>query len=190
MSNVLFDREHKEEKLPEKALAMDLSAITGNETAGAEEHYGGPMFKELYPEQLPADWDHTRGSVKNVATRLFLQQVRECRRSIELLERRKKYRISAGLSADDLEIEQNAAKEKLSALTVTIADEISKIGNTSQEMVLAMRYIDLKSWDEIAETMDMRVRTVLKFHGYGLVHLRDVLTEDGIIQEATDEQTF
>ncbi len=153
----------------------------------SSEHYDGISFKDMYPEQPRTEWDHSRGAVKNIQTRLFLQQVRECRQNIELLERRKNYRSSAGQPADDLETEQNAVKKKLSALTVTIADEISKIGSSSLEMVLTMRYIDLKTWDDIAESMDLRVRTVLKFHGYGLARMRDILINDGLIVEERDE---
>ena len=61
------------------------------------------------------------------------------------------------------------------------ADEISKIGNVNFETVLTMRYIDGKSWDEIAERMDLRIRTVLKFHGHGLVRMAEVLVRDGLI---------
>lgn len=150
------------------------------------EHYDGTAFKALYPERPITDWDHSRGSVKNIATRLYLQQVRECKRAIQLLERRKEYRAGAGQTADDLDAELDAAKEKLNSLISEIADEISRIGNVGEEMVLTMRYIDTKTWDEIAEAMDIRISTVLKFHGNGLVNMRGVLLEDGLIDEDND----
>ncbi len=165
--------------------------VTGPaDTEEAAEHYDGTTFKDLYPEApRTADWDHSRGSAKNVSTRIFLQQVRECKRSIQLLVRRKEYRVSAGRSTSDLDADLELAEEKLKTLTVMVADEISKIGNVGQEMVLFMRYIDMKSWDEIAEHLDLRVQTVLKFHGYGLLHMRNVLLADGLIEEERDEES-
>ena len=171
------------------AVAEDASAENSAGFAEKSEHYDGTTFRDLYPEYPRTDWSHSRGSAKNLETRIFLQQVRECKRSIQLLERRKGYRISAGRSTYDLDADIGVAEERLKSLTVTVADEISKIGNVSQEMVLAMRYIDMKSWDEIAEAMDLRVQTVLKFHGYGLVHMRDVLYADGLIEEECDEES-
>ncbi len=184
MNNGLFGSFEKKE-IDRKQVFYDSGEERMNKVSS--EHYDGTTFKDMYPEPPRLEWDHSRGAVKNIPTRLFLQQVRECKQNIELLERRKNYRISAGQPADDLETEQNAVKKELSALTVTTADEISKIGNSSLEMVLTMRYIDLKSWDEIAEAMDLRIRTVLKFHGYGLVRMRDILITDGLIEEERDE---
>ena len=156
----------------------------------AAEHFDGTTFKDLYPEERNDNWDHSRGSVKNLSTRIYLQRVREIRNSIDLLGRRVQYRLDAGLDAGDLYKQITDKHEELKAVTAEIADEISKIGNVGQEMVLTMRYIDLKTWDEIAEAMDLRVKTVLKFHGYGLAHMRDVLAGDGLIGEEDDEQVY
>ena len=183
-----FFKEHKEDEME---LTNPVSQeMEGTENTGAtEKHYDGTTFKDLYPEQLRTDWDHSRGFVKNVPTRVYLQRVREIKREITLLERRVTYRTDAGLDTDDLKRQIASKQEELKTVTAEVADEISKIGNVSQEMVLTMRYIDMKSWDEIAESMDLRVKTVLKFHGYGLVHMSDVLLADGLIEEECDEES-
>jgi hypothetical protein len=183
-----FFKEHKDDEM--ELTNRVVQAKEGTESIGAtEEHYDGTTFKDLYPEQPRTDWDHTRGSVKNVGARVFLQRVREIKREITLLERRVTYRTDAGLDTDDLEKQIASKQEELKIVTSEVADEISKIGNVGQEMVLTMRYIDMKSWDEIAESMDIRVKTVLKFHGYGLVHMNDVLVTDGLIEEECDEES-
>ena len=185
MSFGFFGKDHKDEL---DLMAPVVETQAENNAAEAE-HYDGTTFKDLYPEQPRTDWDHSRGSVKNVATRVFLQRVREIKREIKLLERRVTYRIDAGLDTVDLENQIENKQAELKTVTAEVADEISKIGNVSQEMVLTMRYIDMKSWDEIAESMDLRVKTVLKFHGYGLVHMNDVLLADGLIEEECDEES-
>lgn len=181
-----FFKDHKNE-LEMAAPAVEDHAE--NNAAEEAEHYDGTTFKDLYPEQPRTDWEHSRGTAKNVPTRVFLQRVREIKREIKLLERRVTFRTDAGLDTDDLESQIAAKQEELKTVTAEVADEISKIGNVSQEMVLTMRYIDMKSWDEIAESMDLRVKTVLKFHGYGLVHMNGVLLADGLIEEECDEES-
>lgn len=189
----IFDWDKKNEVLPEvntgaenKEDAMDMDYCEHTEQ---RETYDGISFKELYPENHSNDWDHSRGSVRNLPTRMYLQRVRETHRAIELLKRRVKFREDAGEDASDLKqlIEDKA--EALKAITAETAEEISKIGNVSQEMVLVKRYIDLMTWDEIAESMDIRIQTVLKFHGYGLVHMSRVLLDDGLIGEDGDEES-
>ena len=194
-----YGEQKSHQVLPETEGAMEVAvfsdthdvtdSLRDNEGAGVTEkpmesgeHYDGTTFRELYPEApRTADWDHSRGTVKNIPTRIFLQQVRECKGRIRLLERRKEYRLSAGHGTYDLDTDIYETEERLKSLMVTVADEISKIGNVNFETVLTMRYIDGKSWDEIAERMDLRIRTVLKFHGHGLVRMAEVLVRDGLI---------
>lgn len=183
-----FFKDHKDENGMELANPM-VQELENTGTTDETEHYDGTTFKDLYPEQPRTDWDHSRGSVKNVGARVFLQRVREIKREIALLERRVTYRADAGLDTDDLKAQIENKQEELKTVTSEVADEISKIGNVGQEMVLTMRYIDTKSWDEIAESMDLRVKTVLKFHGYGLVHMNDVLVADGLVEEECDEES-
>jgi len=184
--NFGFFKDHKNENDTEH-FASAVEDHAENNAAEEVEHYDGTTFKDLYPEQPRTDWEHSRGTAKNVPTRAFLQRVREIKREIKLLEWRATYRADAGLDTDDLENLITAKQEELKTVTAEVADEISKIGNVSQEMVLTMRYIDMKSWDEIAESMDLRVKTVLKFHGYGLVHMSGVLLADGLIEMPEDE---
>jgi len=49
-----------------------------------------------------------------------------------------------------------------------------------QATVMMRRYIDLKTWDQIAEDLDVGVREVQKLHGKALPIL------DGMLKERTD----
>lgn len=166
----------------------DDKPVPAGGTAVEEEHYDGVSFKELHPEiPRPDEWDHSRGFVRNLGARRFLQRVRETMRRIELLERRMKFRQDAGMSVDDVFAELVDTQNALASIIAETAEEIGRIGNVGQEMVLVKRYIDTMSWDAIAESMDIRVNTVLKFHGRGLHHMQEVLLEDGLIGKETEE---
>ena len=167
----------------------DMKDMDYSEHNEQNENYDGISFKDLYPETRSNDWDHSRGYVKHLPTREYLQQVREVTRSIELLNRRVKFREDAGEDVSDLKQQIEEKTEELKAIKSAVAEEINTIGNVSQEMVMMKRYIDLMTWDEIAESMDLRIQTVLKFHGYGLHHMTTVLLEDGLIEEDCDEES-
>ena len=161
----------------EKDILIEDSSGENNE------HYDGVGYKELYPEKRNSDWDHSRGCVRNLGARAFLQRIRETNRRIELLERRCKFREETGENTDDLKTQIEACREELKVVTSEIAEEISKLNNVAQEMVLVKRYIDLLTWDQIAEEMDIRVNTVLKFHGFGLHRMQKQLQRDGLVDE-------
>ena len=48
------------------------------------------------------------------------------------------------------------------------------------------RYIDTLSWDAIAKTLDLKKRTVLKFHGKALPRMRRILLADGLVELAVE----
>ena len=123
-----------------------------------------------------------------IETRKYLQQVRDGRRRIELLESRVKYRENAGLPTNYLLEEMDDARQSLNASIAEVAEEISKLHDVGQEMVLTRRYIDCLTWDQVAVALDMKMRTVQKLHGHALPMLEKILLDDGRveIEEETD----
>ena len=119
-----------------------------------------------------------------VEARAFLQKVRDGKHRIELLKERIAYRKKCGLETIELGLEL-AEKEQQVALDATeVYDEISKLKNVSLEMVLACRYIDAMAWIEIAEKLDLKIRTVHHMHGQALPRMQRILLDDGLIEIA------
>ena len=75
-------------------------------------------------------------------------------------------------------------QDKLKRVTAEVAEEISKLYNVNLEMVMVKRYIETLSWDDIAKTLDLKMRTVLKFHGKALPRMRRILLTDGLVELA------
>ena len=151
--------------------------VTGDENNNVPEHYDGKSLSDVFgTNERPVD---RRESF--IETRNYLRQVRDYKRRVELLEERIKYSQAAGTGTTALEADLDFAKHLLNVKVAEVINEISKIGQVNQEAVLIRRYIDLISWEEIAEKLDFRMRTVLKLHGYGLPALEKVLLEDGLI---------
>ena len=123
-------------------------------------------------------------------TRKYLQQVRDLKRSIRLMENRIDYRQDAGYDISWHEGQLESLQTQLKIATADVAEEISKLHDVNQEVVMTKRYIDVMSWDEIAETSDMKMRTVQKCHGHALPVMEQILLEDGLITLEDSEDDF
>ena len=121
------------------------------------------------------------GTVHFIETRKYLLQVRDGKHRVELLKGRINYRENAGMPTDYLEEELDEAKQNLKVSIAEVAEEISKLHDIGQEMVLTRRYIDTMTWDQVAASLDMKMRTVQKFHGNALPAMERVLLDDGRI---------
>lgn len=108
--------------------------------------------------------------------------MRDEKRRVDLLKNRMQYRKEAGLETGDVEQELAAALDNLKLATAEVAEEISKLGDVDLEMVLAKRYIDTLSWDEVAKTLDIKMRTVQRLHGRALPRMQRVLLQDGLVE--------
>lgn len=117
-----------------------------------------------------------------VATRKYLQQVRDQKRHIQLLENRIKYRKDAGLDTSWHEEDLAQAQKELKLTIAEVAEEISKLDDINQEVVMTKRYIEVMSWDDVAETADLKMRTVQKCHGRALPRMEEILLADGLIE--------
>ena len=68
----------------------------------------------------------------------------------------------------DLENEINADIDRLIDLKKNIQDTINKMEDINQQLLLELRYLSRKGWDEIAALMGYDPRTVYRMHGKAL----------------------
>jgi len=64
----------------------------------------------------------------------------------------------------DLENQMNADVDELVALKEEVVGVIKAITNPEQRMVLELRYLSFKTWDEIAEDMHYGIDNIFKLH--------------------------
>lgn len=155
--------------------------------AAEEEHYDGSGMTDVYENynsvRRDAHGDYV--PVHFVETRKYLQKVRDLKRHIELLENRISYRIDAGLDVEKHESELEELKQGLKAAIADVSEQIGKLHDINQQVVMTKRYIDMMSWEEIAESADFKMRTVQKLHGRTLPRMEQILLDDGLIELVT-----
>ena len=149
---------------------------------GNTEHYDGETLKDVYGAAYRPEGNKAR----YIETRVYLQKVRDEKHRVDLIRSRIQYRKEAGLDTIEAEQELAVAQDKLKRVTAEVAEEISKLYNVNLEMVMVKRYIDTLSWDAIAKTLDLKMRTVLKFHGKALPRMRRILLADGLVELAVE----
>ena len=154
------------------------SALPASDEVG---RYDGGGMADVFENYENVKYGEGYVPVHFLETRKYLQQVRDQKRAIGLLENRIGYRREAGMGASDIESELEDAKEKLKITIANVSEEISKVGDVNQELVLTRRYIDAMSWDDIARTVDFKMRTVQKCHGKALPRMEEILLADGLI---------
>lgn len=69
----------------------------------------------------------------------------------------------------DLKWEINAEIDELVDTKRELNKFISKIDNSSYRLLLELRYVNLSTWEKIAEIMDVGVRHIYRMHGTALV---------------------
>ena len=153
-------------------------------TTGNTEHYDGETLKDVYGAAYRPEGNKAR----YIETRVYLQQVRDEKHRVDLIKSRIQYRKEAGLDTTEAEQELALVQDKLKRVTAEVAEEIRKLYNVNLEMVMVKRYIDTLSWDDIAKTLDLKMRTVLKFHGKALPRMRRILLTDGLVELAVESQ--
>ena len=75
----------------------------------------------------------------------------------------------------DLENEVNNDIDRLIALKKEVIKNINKIDNCNLRLILTMRYINNRDWEEIADNMLYDVRTIYRFHKQGLKEIDKIL---------------
>ena len=68
----------------------------------------------------------------------------------------------------DLEYEINSDIDSLVDMKREIAVVISKLSSPSHKILLELRYLEGKTWDEIAKAMDYDLRWIYRLHGKAL----------------------
>lgn len=68
----------------------------------------------------------------------------------------------------DLENEINDDIDRLIDLKKDIIDAVSKMSDLNHQLLLEMRYLGGKNWDEIAESMGYDRSTIFRIHGKSL----------------------
>lgn len=74
----------------------------------------------------------------------------------------------------DLSHEINNDIDKLVDLKREILDVISQVEDVSYQLVLEMRYINNKSWDDVARCMGYDRRTIFRIHGKALKEIERI----------------
>lgn len=120
-------------------------------------------------------------------TREYLNQVKEAAQKVEMLKKRIKFREQAGVEIGGLTDELESAVQAHSEKMVTLSDMIARVSRVSYQWLLTKRYVELLSWDEIAEVGNISYRTVISDHGFALPEMQDVLVEAGIISSEDAE---
>ncbi len=78
----------------------------------------------------------------------------------------------------DEEVSLNAAIDRLVDLKSEVSEVLALIHDPDCQLLLELRYLCFRSWEEIAEVMHFHVRTVYKLHGRALQKLTEVLEGD------------
>ena len=98
-------------------------------------------------------------------------EVRSGARNVTTLENRIIRLVAA---EDDL----NADIDRLVDLKQEISDTISRIGDPDSQLLLELRYLCFRNWNEIAGVLGYHVRTVQRLHGRALRELAQIMKTD------------
>ena len=98
-------------------------------------------------------------------------EVRSSARNVTSLEDRIIRLVAA---EDDL----NADIDRLVDLKQEISDTISRIGDPDSQLLLELRYLCFRNWNEIAGVLGYHVRTVQRMHGRALRELAEIMKAD------------
>ena len=182
---------HTDEAIEAVETATDTAGMHGTlDTADAQADTKSESFGFL--GRFATDEDYQKQVVKRYVcfpeTRDYLNQIKNCRQRIELLEKRQSYRSSVNMDINDIGIEITEEEQKLARLRAEVSDEISKLDNVRQEMVMNSRYVDGMSWEKIAADMGNTIRSVQSIHGRALPAMEQVLVADGKIELSEDSE--
>lgn len=73
---------------------------------------------------------------------------------------------------DEIERDINAKISRLVDLKMEIGNAIDKMENPDEQLLLRYRYLEKRSWDEIAYLLHVSERTVHRIHGTALLNFK------------------
>jgi len=115
-----------------------------------------------------------------MTARTVLGRVKELTNQLEVSRRRAEYKAELGEDIREIEAGQKNLEQSILEWKSAIMEILTELPTAMQATVMMKRYIDLKTWDQIAEDLDVGVREVQKLHGKALPIL------DGMLKERTD----
>lgn len=80
----------------------------------------------------------------------------------------------------DLENDINQEIDRLVDLKREVDMAISELQNPDEQLVLTYRYLDYRTWEQIASALNFSVRHVTRLHGYALKSFR---VPEKVVQE-------
>lgn len=119
--------------------------------------------------------------------RAFLNRVKDLSRKAALLEGRIALRTDdifedgsyGTVMGKQLRRELEDTQADLKVATIQVTDLIGRLTDITHQLVMTKRYVDDKSWDAIAEDLDIGRRQVLRAHGKALPVLERILVNEG-----------
>lgn len=79
----------------------------------------------------------------------------------------------------DMQNEINHDIDRLVELKKEVTDVLRQVRNPASQAVLEYRYLCYRTWEEIADTMGLHIRSVYKIHGRGLQEVDSILLKGG-----------
>ena len=123
-------------------------------------------------------------------TKRYLHRISDGERRTDLLRRRVELLDAVTdpdeeLSAyrDELHKKLEKAEQDMKRVTVEILELIGQLPSANQQLVITRKYVDQKSWRDIAEELNLPVRVVQMLHGRALLKLKRILIERGLIPD-------
>lgn len=77
----------------------------------------------------------------------------------------------------------NADIDRLVDLRREVTEVLGRVKDTDCHLLLELRYLCFRSWEEISEIMHMHIRTVYKVHGRALQKVDAVINADGFMSK-------
>ena len=110
-----------------------------------------------------------------MTARTVLGRVKELTNQLEVSKRRAQYKAELGEDTSEIESGQKNLEQSILEWKSTILETLTNLPTAMQATVMMKRYVDLMSWEDIAEDMDVGVREVQKLHGKALPILDEML---------------
>ena len=95
-----------------------------------------------------------------VKARNYLGQVKETQEAVDILEKRISLRKEIEIETDELEVELAEAREDLKVQKSNTAETLSQLSRPNVALVMIKRYVDLETWEQIAQEMDAFGKTM------------------------------